>query len=143
MKILLHPGLLLSKGTRRISLPLTKKLTCHSPFSMSIHPFLYPKFWFCNFHVVFCHFSRVFPPHKSISIVKPSHLCQRIFWLNTLRMMKYCREWNMYLVCIYNSFIFSLFLLFLLLLTFVYVFIRFKLILEHLCGSIKELCLLG
>ena len=49
----------------------------------------------------------------------------------------------MYLVCIYNSFIFSLFLLFLLLLTFVYVFIKFKLVLEHLRGSIKELYLLG
>ena len=57
--------------------------------------------------------------------------------------MKYCQEWSMYLVCIYNSFIFSLFLLFLLLLTFVYVFIRFKLVLEHLRGSIKELYFLG
>ena len=54
-------------------------------------------------------------------------------------LMKYCQEWSIYLVYIYNSFIFNSFLTFLLPLTFIYVFIRFKLVLRHLCGMIREL----
>ena len=58
-------------------------------------------------------------------------------------LMKYCQEWSIYLVYIYNSFILSLFLTFLLPLTFIYVFVRFKLVLRHLCGTIKELYMSG
>ena len=49
----------------------------------------------------------------------------------------------MYLVYICNSFICNLFLAFLLPLAFMYVFIRFKLVLGHLCGKIEEVHMSG
>ena len=49
----------------------------------------------------------------------------------------------MYLVFIYNSFIFKLFLSFLLLLTFSCVVLEFKLVLGHLCWRIEELYMSG
>ena len=58
-------------------------------------------------------------------------------------LIKYCLEWSMYLVYIYNSYIFNLFLTFLLLLTFIYVFTKFKLVLGHFGGRIKELYMSG
>ena len=61
-----------------------------------------------------------------------------------LTLMKYCEEYlSMYLVYIYNSFILNVFLTFLLFSTFIFVVIRFKLVLAHLCGRIKELYLSG
>ena len=57
--------------------------------------------------------------------------------------MKYCQEWSFCLVYIYNSFVFNPFLPFLLPVTFIYVFIRFKLVLRNLCGRIKELYMSG
>ena len=56
---------------------------------------------------------------------------------------KYCQEWSIYLVYIYHSFIFNSFLTFLLPLTFIYMFLRFKLLLRNLCGMIKELYMSG
>ena len=53
-------------------------------------------------------------------------------------MMRYCQEWSIYSVYIYNVFILNSFLTFLLPLTFIYVH-KFKLVLRHLCGTIKEL----
>ena len=44
----------------------------------------------------------------------------------------------MYLVCIYNSFIFNLFVTFFTFLTFIYEVVRFKLVLGHLSGRIEE-----
>ena len=49
----------------------------------------------------------------------------------------------MSLVYIYNSFILNVFLTFVTLLLFIYVVIRFKLVLGHLSGKIKELCMSG
>ena len=54
-----------------------------------------------------------------------------------LTLMKYCEEQSMYLVYLNNSFILNVFLNFLLSLTFIYVVIRFKLVLGHLCERIK------
>ena len=57
-----------------------------------------------------------------------------------LTLMKYCDEQSMNLVYIYNSFILNVFLTFFTFLTSIYVAIRFKLVLVHLCGGkIKEL----
>ena len=58
-------------------------------------------------------------------------------------LIKYCQEWSICLVCIYNSFILNSFLTFLLPLIFIYVLIRFKLILKDLCRTIKELYMSG
>ena len=49
----------------------------------------------------------------------------------------------MYVVYIYSSFIFNLLLPFLLFLTFIYVFLRFKLAFGHLRGRIEELYMSG
>ena len=49
----------------------------------------------------------------------------------------------MSLVSIYNSFILNVLLTFFTFLTFIYVFIRFKLVFGHLCGRIKELYMSG
>ena len=53
-------------------------------------------------------------------------------------LMKYCQEWSMYLVYIYNSFLFNQFLTILLLLTFIYMLIRFKLVLGHCMGGLRS-----
>ena len=58
-------------------------------------------------------------------------------------LMKYCQDWSMYLVFIYNGFVFNLFFNFLLLLTFIYVVLRFKLVLGYFCGRIEELYMSG
>ena len=70
------------------------------------------------------------------------HWCQSNFMILTL-LMKYCQEWSFYLAYIYNSFIFNSFLTFLFPLTFICVFIRFKLVLGHLRGRIEELYMSG
>ena len=49
----------------------------------------------------------------------------------------------MSLVSIYNSFIINVLLTFFTFLTFIYVFIRSKLVLGHLSGEIKELYMSG
>ena len=84
--------------------------------------------------------------HKVALVRKPLtmsiyySICIRAtFVMILILLMKYCREWSIYLVYIYNSFIFNSFLTFLLPLTFIYMFIRFKLVLRHLCGMIREL----
>ena len=62
-----------------------------------------------------------------------------IFAMILILLMKYCQEWSMYLVYIYNSFIFNLFLTFsFTFLTFIYVFVKIKLVLQYLCGRIVQ-----
>ena len=60
-----------------------------------------------------------------------------------LTLTKYCEESSMSLVSIYNSFILNVLLTFFTFLTFIYVFIRSKLVLGHLSGEIKELYMSG
>ena len=67
-------------------------------------------------------------------------ICVRATFVMILTLlMKYCQEWSIYLVYIYNSFILNSFLTFLLPYTFIYVFI----VLRHLCQTIKELYMSG
>ena len=84
--------------------------------------------------------------HKVVLVRKPLtmsiyySICIRATFVMILTLlMKYCQEWSIYLVYIYNSFVFNSFLTFLLSLTFVYVLRRFKLVLRHFRGMIKEL----
>ena len=49
----------------------------------------------------------------------------------------------MYLVYVHNNFSFDLFLTFLLPLISIFAFIKFELILGHLCAIIEELCISG
>ena len=63
--------------------------------------------------------------------------------MNLEWLMKYCQDWSIYSVFIYNSFTFNSFLTFLLLLIFIYVVLRFKLAFGHLCGKIEELYMPG